>query len=72
MKNKCVYVCYQAVNRSILGIASSEKRAQEICSETDDAYVEFELDKHYGRDATATDDIAVYNIHGEFKTSAQF
>lgn len=72
MKNKRVYVCYQAEYRSILGIATTVEKAQEICSETDDAYVEIELDKNYGRDSISTDDVAVYNINGEFKTSAQF
>lgn len=62
-----IFVCYQAEDRSIMAITNNVELAKEICCKNDDAYVEFELNKNYGRLPVSTDNIAVYNIDGEFK-----
>lgn len=50
---KQVYLCWQYDN-TILGIASSEKKAQEMCSELGESYMKIELNRSERQDLDAT------------------
>jgi len=61
-----MYICFQAENNCILGVASSEERAKKICSQSGDSYFPIIINKDYGREVISSNDIAVYNIDGVF------
>ncbi len=62
-----LYICYQAdTEANILAITDTDKKAKEVCNTHGDRYFEIELNKNYGRELISTDNIAVYNINGEF------
>lgn len=66
---KKLFICYQSdTDASILAITDTEEQAKNICNVYGDRYLEVKLNKNYGRELTSTDNIAVYNIDGEFKT----
>lgn len=64
-----LFICYQSdTEASILAITDTEAKAQNICDVDGDRYIKIELNKNYGRKDISTDNIAVYNINGQFKT----
>lgn len=62
-----IFICYQSdTDANILAITDTEEKAKNICNIHGDRYLEIELNKNYGRELISTDNIAVYNIDGQF------
>jgi len=65
-----LFICYQSdTEANILAITDTEQKAKEVCDTHGDRYFGIELNKNYGRELISTDNIAVYNINGEFINS---
>lgn len=61
-----VYICWQNDN-TILGVASSEEKAQEMCSELGEAYMSIRLDE-VERENIDTTELCIHHVKEGFKT----
>jgi len=61
-----LYLCWQNDN-TVLGIATSEKKAKELCSEFGDSYMKVESNKS-NRNCIETTKLCIYHVHKGFKT----